>query len=74
METKKKIKNLYRSLLPIYQTEVLSELLAEHELEGALLSQAKDIVKGKRTKKPCPICNSSKVSKRGKQNGSLIWI
>jgi len=73
METKKKIKDLYRSLLPVYQTEVLNELLAEHELDGVLLDQAKDVVKGKRPKKPCPVCSSTNVYKRGKQNGSQTY-
>lgn len=73
METKNKIKQLYRSLLPMYQTEVLNELLAEHELEGVLLEQAKEIVKGKRTKKPCPICSSTNIYRRGKQNGSQTY-
>lgn len=73
MDSKEKIKKLYRKLLPKYQSEILSELLSEHELEGVLLEEAKDLVKTKRKKKPCPFCSGTHVSKRGKQNGSQTY-
>lgn len=73
MNSKQKIKKLYRGLLPKQQSEVLSELLTEHELEGVILEEARDTVNGKRKKKPCPFCSSTNVYRRGKQNGSQTY-
>lgn len=73
MDVKDKIKELYHSLEPHCKTEVIDELLAEYELEGVVLDEAKDEVESKRKKKPCPYCSSTKVNKRGKQNGSQTY-
>ena len=73
MKIKHEIKKLYGELSPLYKTELLSELLAEQELEGIVLSQAEQSVRQKRVNKPCPYCSSNKVHKRGKQNGSQVY-
>jgi len=73
MESKNKIKELYNSLEPQHRTEVLDELLAAYELEGIVLEEAKEEVKSKRKKKPCPHCSSTNVYRRGKQNGSQTY-
>ena len=73
MKIKHQIKQLYQELIPLHKTELLSELLAEQELEGLVLAQAEDSVRQKRVNKPCPYCSSTKVHKRGKQNGSQVY-
>ena len=56
-----------------YQTELLDELLAEHELKGIVLEEAQQEVASNRIKKPCPHCDSKNVSKTGKQNGHQTY-
>ena len=73
MKIKNQIKKLYGELTPLYKTELLSELLAEQELEGLVLSEAEQSVRQKRVKKPCPYCSSTKVHKRGIQNGNQVY-
>ena len=73
METKDKIKELYRSLISQYKVEILDELLAEQELEGIVLNEAKEAVHTQRKNKPCPHCGSIKVYRRGFQNGSQVY-
>jgi len=73
MKLKEEIKKNYYSLPLHYQTELLNELLSEHELKGIVLSEAKEEVVGNRGKKPCPHCNSNNVSKTGKQNGHQTY-
>jgi len=73
MELKLEIKKLYNRLPLHYQTELLNELLANHELKGVVLEEAKQDVLSKRLKKPCPHCNSENVSKTGKQNGHQTY-
>lgn len=73
MDVTDKIKELYSSLGPHNKTELINDLLAEYELEGIILDEAKDEVNTKRKKKPCPYCSSTKVYKRGKQNGSQTY-
>lgn len=73
MKIKQQIKELYQNLPPIYKAELISELLAEQELEGIVLAQAEQAVKQKRVNKPCPYCSSNKVLKRGRQNGSQVY-
>jgi transposase-like protein len=45
----------------------------EHELHGKILKEANQEVVQKRKKKPCPHCASTKVYKRGKQNGVQMY-
>lgn len=73
MNAREKIKKLYHTLLAHDQSEVLSELLADHELSGVLLEEAQGVVTTKRKKKPCPFCSSTDVYRRGKQNGSQTY-
>ena len=73
MDTMDKIKELYRGLLPKHQTEIVNELLSEHELSGVIPEEAKEDIKHKRKKKPCPYCSSTNVYRRGKQNGSQTY-
>lgn len=73
MKIKQQIKDLYKELPPQYKSELISELLAERELEGVVLAQATQAVKQKRLNKPCPYCSSTKVYKKGKQNGSQVY-
>ncbi len=51
----------------------MNELLSEHELSGIILEEAKEDVKHKRNKKPCPYCSSINIYRRGKQNGSQTY-
>lgn len=73
MDTKQEIKKMYRTLLTKHKVELVSELLAEQELEGIVLKQAQDEVKHIRNKKPCPHCSSINVYRMGKQNGSQTY-
>ena len=69
MKTRHEIKELFAQLPIAAQTELLDELLQEHELQGKILKEAQEEVSGKRKKKPCPHCASNNVYKRGKQKG-----
>ncbi len=73
MKTSAKIQNLFGQLSAKEQSQVLEDLLQTHELKGAILTEAQDIVKTSRKKKPCPYCKSEKVYKRGKQNGVQMY-
>ena len=69
MVTQAEVKTLFEKLSLDSQSELLEELLQEHELKGAVLKNASDEVSERRKRKPCPHCKSEKVYKRGKQNG-----
>jgi len=73
MNTKQEIKTMYKTLLTKHKVELVSELLAEQELEGIVLKQAQEEVKHIRDKKPCPHCTSSNIYRMGKQNGSQTY-
>lgn len=73
MESKEKIKQIYHTLKPKHRTEIINEILAEYELEGIILEEAKEEIKSKRKKKPCPHCSSTNVYRRGVQNGSQTY-
>jgi transposase-like protein len=64
---------MFQELPGEYQHELLEELLLEQELKGMVLQQARESLKVKRKKKPCPHCSSSKVHKRGKQRGIQMY-
>lgn len=73
MTTIENIKTIFSNLSGYQQEQVLEELLQEHELQGKIFDQATEEVINKRGKKPCPHCESSKVYKRGKQNGVQMY-
>jgi len=73
MKTRHEIKELFAQLPIVAQTELLDELLQEHELQGKILKEAQEEVSGKRKKKPCPHCTSNNVYKRGKQKGVQMY-
>ena len=73
MKTSQEIKSLFEKLPLSSQRELLEQLLLEQELKGKVLQEAEQEVVKKRNKKPCPHCSSSKVYKRGKQNGVQMY-
>jgi transposase-like protein len=73
MKTSEAIKTLFNELPMGLQNELLGELLMEQELQGKVLQEAGEEVVSKRNKKPCPHCSSSKVYRRGKQNGVQMY-
>ena len=73
MQKSEEIKTLFTQLPSSSQSELLNDLLQEHELRGELLQEAIETVSSKRKKKPCPYCTSIKVNKRGKQNDVQMY-
>lgn len=73
MKSSQEIKSLFNNLPIASQNTLLGELLIEQELQGKVMQEALEEVSLKRTKKPCPICSSSKVYKRGKQRGVQMY-
>ncbi len=73
MKKREEIKKLFAQLSTILQSELLDDLLQEHELQGKILQDATDEISDRRKKKPCPHCRSIKVYKRGKQNGVQMY-
>jgi transposase-like protein len=73
MQKSEEIKTLFTQLPSSSQSELLNDLLQEHELRGELLQEATETVSSKRKKKPCPYCTSIKVNKRGKQNDVQMY-
>jgi len=73
MTTIENIKTIFNNLSGYQQEQVLNELLQEHELHGKIIDQVTEELKNQRGKKPCPHCESSKVYKRGKQNGVQMY-
>jgi transposase-like protein len=73
MKTREEIKKLFAQLSTTLQSELLDDLLQEHELQGKILQDATDEISDRRKKKPCPHCRSIKVYKRGKQNGVQMY-
>ena len=73
MKPTEEIKQLFAQLSTSLQSDLLDDLLQEHELQGKILQDATEEVSSKRKKKPCPHCNSFKVYKRGKQNGVQMY-
>jgi len=73
MKTSEEIKELFIQLPLVSQSELLSDLLQEQELQGKILQEAEQEVSEKRKKKPCPHCASSDVSKRGRQRGVQMY-
>jgi len=73
MSTTIEIKTLFRELSAQSQSNLLDELLVEHELSGKVLSEAFEAVGATRKKKPCPHCRAEDVYKRGKQNGVQMY-
>jgi len=73
MTTQQEVKDIFNKLSLTKQNALLSELLLEQELQGKVLNEAKQEIKEKRIKKPCPHCSSTKVYKRGKQNGTQMY-
>lgn len=73
MKSRHEIKELFTQLPIAAQTQLLDELLQEHELQGKILTEARAEVSGKRKKKPCPHCASNNVYKRGKQQGVQMY-
>ena len=73
MTTIGNIKLIFSNLSRYQQKQVLNELLQEHELQGKIIDQATEELKNQRRKKLCPHCESSKVYKRGKQNGVQMY-
>jgi len=73
MKSSQELKELFSELPPAAQSRLLDELLAEQELKGAVLLEAKQKVLSIRKKKPCPHCKSSKVYKRGVQKGTQMY-
>ena len=73
MITNQEIKDLFSQLSGTSQSQLLDDLLVEHELQGKVLEEAEQAVSEKREKKPCPHCQSSSVYKRGQQNGVRMY-
>jgi len=73
MKTIEELKELFSELPSVSQTQLLDELLADQELKGKILTEAKQKVLSVRKKKPCPYCKSSKVYKRGIQKGTQMY-
>ena len=73
MKTSQEIKELFGQLPLGSQRELLDELLQEQELQGKILMEAVEEVSEKRKKKPCPLCASNNVSKRGYQRGVQMY-
>jgi transposase-like protein len=73
MITNHEIKELFAQLPASSQSQLLDDLLQEHELQGSVLEEAGEDVSEKRSKKPCPHCSSTSVYKRGKQNGVQLY-
>ena len=73
MKPTEEIKQLFAELSSTSQSQLLDDLLQEHELQGKILQDASEEVSSKRKRKPCPHCMSTKVYKRGKQNGVQMY-
>ena len=73
MVTLQEVKKIFHQLSVSGQNALLNELLLEQELQGKILNEANQEVVQKRKKKPCPYCSSTKVYKRGKQNGVQMY-
>ena len=73
MKSSQEIKELFARLPIDSQTQLLDELLQEHELQGKILKAAQEEVSGKRKKKSCPHCRSENVYKRGKQKDVQMY-
>jgi len=73
MTTTQEIKSRFAKLSISQQSELLDELLQEHELKGKILLEAIEDVSDKRKKKICPHCSSINVYKRGKQKGVQMY-
>lgn len=73
MKTSQEIKALFEELPLQSQRELLEHLLLEQELQGKVMEEAEQDVISKRNRKPCPHCSSTKVYRRGKQNGVQMY-
>ena len=73
MVTLQEVKKIFHQMSVSGQNALLNELLLEQELQGKILNEANQEVVQKRKKKPCPYCSSTKVYKRGKQNGVQMY-
>ena len=73
MTTTQDIKERFSALSLSQQSELLDELLQEHELKGKILFEAIEDVSVKRQKKTCPHCSSANVYKRGKKKGVQMY-
>jgi len=73
MRQSEEIKTLFTELSSSTQSELLNDLLQDHELQGKILQEATEAISSKRKKKPCPYCTSTKVNKRGKQNDVQMY-
>lgn len=73
MRTTHEIKELFSRLSAQGQSDLLDELLVEHELCGKVLVEAGQAVSESRKKKPCPHCRGQSVYKRGKQNSVQMY-
>ena len=73
MLTQEEVKLVFNKLSLTHQNGLLSELLLEQELQGKVLKEAGQEISQKRRNKPCPHCSSTKVYKRGKQNGTQMY-
>lgn len=67
------IKERFLKLSSSERSQLLEELLQEHELQGVILEEAESEISHKRLRKPCPHCKSSKVNKRGKKKGVQMY-
>jgi transposase-like protein len=52
---------------------LIEELLEDFEMRGQILTNATKEIEGRKTRKPCPHCQSEKVYKRGKQSGVQMY-
>jgi len=73
MTKAQEIKDRFAQLSISQQSELLDELLQEHELKGKILIEAFENISDKRKKKTCPHCSSNNVYKRGKQKGVQMY-
>jgi len=73
MKTSQEIKHSFNELPIGIQNTLLEELLMEQELHGKVIQEAGLEILKERDKKPCPHCASTRVYKRGKQNGVQMY-
>lgn len=73
MTPTEQIKKQFQELPAAVQEQLIGELLSSCELQGQVLTVAREELAMQRKKKPCPHCQSEKVYKRGKQRGMQMY-
>lgn len=73
MKTSAEIKKWFQELPGMEQEHLLDELLRDYEVRGQVLDNVTQELSISNKRKPCPHCESTKVYKRGKQNGVQVY-